>query len=44
VGKFIGYSIVKSWMNQQKGTSKSDLNQLLKTPAKAMFDQANLDF
>ena len=44
VGKFIGYSIVKSWMNQQKGNSKSDLNQLLKTPAKAIFDQADLDF
>jgi hypothetical protein len=44
VGKFIGYSIVKSWMNQQKGTSKSDLNQLLKTPAQTIFDQADLDF
>jgi uncharacterized protein YjaZ len=44
VGKFIGYSIVKSWMNQQKGTSKSDLNQLLKTPAMVIFDQADLDF
>ena len=44
VGKFIGYSIVKSWMNQQKGTSKSDLNQLLKTPAKAIFDQVDVNF
>ena len=44
VGKYIGYSIVKSWMNQQKGTSKSDLSQLLKTPAKTIFDQVDVDF
>jgi uncharacterized protein YjaZ len=34
VGKYIGYRIVQSWMKQQKGKSKTDLNQLLKTPAK----------
>ena len=44
VGKYIGYLIVKSWMSQQKGKSKSDLNQLLKTPAKTIFDQADVDF
>jgi len=44
VGKYIGYRIVQSWMNQQKGKSKTDLNQLLKTPAKTIFDQANIDF
>jgi hypothetical protein len=44
VGKYIGYEIVKSWMSQQNGKSKSDLNQLLKTPAKTIFDQADLDF
>ena len=44
VGKYIGYSIVRSWMHQQKGKSKNDLNQLLKTPAKAIFNQVNLDF
>jgi hypothetical protein len=44
VGKYIGYRIVQSWMKQQKGKSKIDLNQLLKTPAKTIFDQANIDF
>jgi hypothetical protein len=44
VGKYIGYRIVQSWMKQQKGKSKTDLNQLLKTPAKTIFDQANIDF
>ena len=44
VGKYIGYTIVKSWMSQQKGKSKNDLNQLLKTPAKTIFDQTNIDF
>jgi hypothetical protein len=44
VGKYIGYRMVQSWMNQQKGTSKSDLNQLLKTPAKTIFDQVEVDF
>jgi hypothetical protein len=44
VGKYMGYRMVQSWMNQQKGTSKSDLNQLLKTPAKTIFDQADIDF
>jgi len=44
VGKYIGYEIVKSWMSQQNGKSKSDLNQLLKTPAKTIFDQASIDF
>jgi hypothetical protein len=44
VGKYIGYRIVQSWMSQQKGESKSDLNQLLKTPAKTIFDQTNIDF
>ena len=44
VGKYIGYTIVQSWMSQQKGKSKSDLNQLLKTPAKTIFDQTNIDF
>ena len=44
VGKFIGYRMVQSWMNQQKGKSKSDLNQLLKTPAKAIFDKVDVDF
>jgi hypothetical protein len=44
VGKYIGYGIVKSWMKQQKGKSKNDLNLLLKTPAKSIFDQTNIDF
>jgi hypothetical protein len=44
VGKYIGYRIVQSWMNQQKGKSKSDLNQLLKTPAKTIYDQVDVDF
>jgi hypothetical protein len=44
VGKYIGYRIVQSWMNQQAAKSKSDLNQLLKTPAKTIFDQADIDF
>ena len=44
VGKYIGYGIVKSWMKQQKGKSKNDLNLLLKTPAKTIFDQSNIDF
>lgn len=44
VGKYIGYCIVQSWMSQQKGKSNSDLNQLLKTPSKAIFDQTNIDF
>jgi hypothetical protein len=44
VGKFIGYRIVQTWMNQQKGKSKRELNQLLKTPAKSIFDQTNIDF
>ena len=44
VGKYIGYRIVQSWMSQQKGKSKSDLNQLLKTPSKTIFDQTNIDF
>ena len=44
VGKYIGYTIVKSWMKQQDSKSKNDLNQLLKTPAKTIFDQADIDF
>ena len=44
VGKYIGYSIVKSWMHQQKGKSSNNLNQLLKTPAKTIFDQVEIDF
>jgi len=44
VGKYIGYRIVQSWMNQQKGKSKSNLDQLLKTPAKTIFNQSNVDF
>ena len=44
VGKYIGYGIVKSWMLQQKEKSKTDLNLLLKTPAKTIFDQASIDF
>lgn len=44
VGKYIGYTIVKSWMKQQEGKSKNDLNRLLKTPAKTIFDQADIDF
>jgi hypothetical protein len=44
VGKYIGYRIVQSWMSQQKGNSKSSLDQLLKTPAKTILNQANVDF
>ncbi len=44
VGKYIGYSMVKSWMNQQKGKSKNDLKQLLKTPSMTIFNQVNVDF
>ena len=44
VGKYIGYTIVKSWMKQQEGNLKNDLNRLLKTPAKTIFDQADVDF
>lgn len=44
VGKYIGYSIVSEWMSQQKGKAKSDLNQLLKTPAKTILDQVRIDF
>jgi len=44
VGKFIGYRIVQSWMKQQDGKSKSDLNQLLKTPAMTIFDQVDMGF
>jgi hypothetical protein len=44
VGKYIGYLIVRSWMQQQKDKTKTDLNQLLKTPAKTIFDQAEIDF
>jgi hypothetical protein len=44
VGKYIGYRIVQSWMSHQKGKSKTDFNQLLKTPAKTIFDQADIDF
>jgi hypothetical protein len=31
-------------MKQQKGKAKNDLNLLLKTPAKTIFDQAGIDF
>jgi hypothetical protein len=31
-------------MKQQKGKSKNNLNLLLKTPAKTIFDQADFDF
>jgi hypothetical protein len=44
VGKYIGYEIVKSWMKKQEGKSKNDLNLLLKTPAKTIYDQAPVDF
>jgi hypothetical protein len=44
VGKYIGYTIVKSWMKQQEGKLKNDLNRLLKTPSKTIFDQADIDF
>jgi hypothetical protein len=44
VGKYMGYQIVKSWMNQQKGKSKNDLSQLLKTPAMNIFNQVDVDF
>ena len=44
VGKYIGYRIVKSWMKQQDGALKNDLDRLLKTPAKTIFDQADIDF
>jgi hypothetical protein len=44
VGKYIGYRIVQSWMSQQNGKSKNNLNQLLKMPAKTIFDQAHIDF
>lgn len=44
VGKYIGYSIVQSWMKQQKGKSKTDLKALLTTPAMSIFDQVNIDF
>jgi uncharacterized protein YjaZ len=40
----MGYQIVKSWMNQQKGKSKNDLSQLLKTPAMNIFNQVDVDF
>ncbi len=44
VGKYIGYKIVSSWMQQQNGKSKSDLVLLLKTPALTIFNQVKLDF
>lgn len=44
VGKYIGYTIVKSWMKKQDDASKNDLNRLLKTPAKTIFDQTDIDF
>jgi hypothetical protein len=44
VGKYIGYCIVKSWMEQQNGKSKSDLKALLKTPALQIFNQAEINF
>ncbi len=44
VGKYIGYTIVKSWMEQQKGNAKNDLNALLKMPAMDIFNHAKLDF
>jgi hypothetical protein len=44
VGKYIGYEIVKSWMKKQEGKSKNDLNLVLKTPAKTIYDQAPVDF
>jgi hypothetical protein len=31
-------------MKQQDEKSKNDLNRLLKTPAKTIFDQADIDF
>jgi hypothetical protein len=31
-------------MKQQDKKLKNDLNQLLKTPAKTIFDQADIDF
>jgi hypothetical protein len=31
-------------MKQQEGKLKNDLNQLLKTPAKTIFDNAPVDF
>ena len=44
VGKYIGYCIVQSWMSQQIGSSKSDLKELLKTPAKTILNQTKIDF
>ncbi len=44
VGKYIGYLIVKSYMDNQKKESKSDLNALLKMPAMTIFNEAEIDF
>ncbi len=44
VGKYIGYTIVKSWMEQQKGKTKNDLDVLLKMPAMDIFNKVELDF
>lgn len=44
VGKYIGYSIVQNWMRQQKGKSKTDLKELLKTPAMTIYNQSEIDY
>jgi hypothetical protein len=44
VGKYMGYTIVRDWMRQQKKADKSDLNKLLKTPAMNIFQEASIDF
>jgi hypothetical protein len=44
VGKYMGYTIVRDWMRQQKKADKHDLNKLLKTPAMNIFQEASIDF
>jgi uncharacterized protein YjaZ len=44
VGKYIGYLMVKSYMDNQKKEIKNDLDALLKTPAMTIFNETEMDF
>ncbi len=44
VGKYMGYLIVKSYMDNQKDATQKDLTALLKTPAMTIFNEAEMDF
>ncbi len=44
VGKYIGYLMVNSYMDNQKKEIKNDLDALLKTPAMTIFNETEMDF